>query len=337
MSRSHDSRARIHEKTGSQHVDLPQGFCQRHLGETSAQTHVPERDLVLQKLEYLTHAIERLEKNQATTRYVSDSEAELPARDQLKDRRVKRKLKFSEKNPSGSKEGKNRCPSPRKKAISQQSTSVFDRIGRLSQIPSTSREQKVRRKERAPSTTGSSVQNTPNELELMKRRLAKLKAKQKNIPKEYITDRHSPFSKDILAKPLPKNLKMPQLTSYEDGNDLVGHLDRYTSWMELQGANDAIMCRAFLLTFRNRAMRWFKKLPQRSIWSWNDLSAQFVSTFMGAKAQSIPKKRPINIKQRWTESLRSYVDRFSKRIVEVDKISEDAALIAILSGLRTKR
>ncbi|KAL2480061.1 Uncharacterized protein Adt_33027 [Abeliophyllum distichum] len=30
------------------------------------------------------------------------------------------------------------------------------------------------------------------------------------------------------------------------------------------------------------------------------------------------------------------MDRFSKRIVEVDKISDDAALMAVLSGLRTK-
>ncbi|KAL2512031.1 Retrotrans gag domain-containing protein [Abeliophyllum distichum] len=101
----------------------------------------------------------------------------------------------------------------------------------------------------------SSLQNTPDELEMMEQRLAELEAKQKNTPEEYTTDRHSPFTEDILAKPLPKKLKMPQLISYEDGNDPVGHLDRYTSWMELQGASDAIMYRAFPLTFENRAMR----------------------------------------------------------------------------------
>ncbi|KAL2524578.1 Retrotrans gag domain-containing protein [Abeliophyllum distichum] len=149
----------------------------------------------------------------------------------------------------------------------------------------------MRRKEEAPSMAASSIQNTPDELELMKRRLAKLEVKQKSPPEEYTTYRHSPFLEDILTKPLPDKLKMPQLTSYEDSNDPIGHLDRYTSWMELQGASDAIMCRAFPLIFRNRAMRWFKKLPQRSIRSWNDLSSQFVSTFMGARARSIPKER----------------------------------------------
>ncbi|KAL2542100.1 Uncharacterized protein Adt_03078 [Abeliophyllum distichum] len=114
-------------------------------------------------------------------------------------------------------------------------------------------------------------------------------AKQKNILEEYTTDRHSPFLENILAKPLAEKLKMPQLTSYDDGNNLVGHLDRYTSWMELQGASDAIMCRAFPLMFENRAMRWFRKLPQRSIRSCNDLSSQFVSTFMGQELDLLPK------------------------------------------------
>ncbi|KAL2480541.1 Gag-pol polyprotein [Abeliophyllum distichum] len=286
MSRSHDSRVRSYGRTGSQHVNLPQVFRSRLLGETSAQTHTPERDAVLQKLEYLTYAIERLEKNQATTRQISDSEVESSTHDKPKDRHVKRRLDFENKSPSKSNGGKSIRSSLPKKVATQQSVSIFDRLGHSSQIP---REQEAQRKKEAPSMAASSVQDTPDELEVMKQRLAGLETKQKNTLEQYTTDRHSPFTEDILAKLLPEKLKMPQLTSYEDGNDLVGHLDRYTSWMELQGANDTIMCRAFPLTFGNRAMRWFKKLPQRSIRNWNDLSGQFVSTFMGARTRSTIK------------------------------------------------
>ncbi|KAL2512317.1 Gag-pol polyprotein [Abeliophyllum distichum] len=280
MSHSHDSRVHSHGRTGSQHVNLPQVFRRRQQGKTSAQTRALERDVVLQKLEYLTRAIERLEKNQATTRQIFDSEAESPASDKSKDRRVKKRLDFGDKSPSKSKRGKSIHSSPPRKAATQQSISVFDRLGQFSQIP---REREAQRKKEASSMVASIVQDTLDELELMKQQLAELEARQKNIPEEYTTDRHSPFMEDILAKSLPKKLKMSQLTSYEDGNDPVGHLDRYTSWMELQGASVAIMCRAFSLTFENRAMRWFKKLPQRSIRSWNDLSSQLVSTFIGAR------------------------------------------------------
>ncbi|KAL2492193.1 Ribonuclease H [Abeliophyllum distichum] len=83
-------------------------------------------------------------------------------------------------------------------------------------------------------------------------------------------------------------------------------------------------------------MRWFKKLQQLSIRSWNDLSSQFVSTFMGIRARSTPKESLVNIKQGRTEFLRSNMNHFNNKIVEVDKISDDAALMAVLSGLRTK-
>ncbi|KAL2479481.1 Uncharacterized protein Adt_32447 [Abeliophyllum distichum] len=192
MSRSHDSRVRSQGRIGSQHVNHPQVFRRRQQGETSAQTLAPERDAVLQKLEYLTHAIERLEKNQATTRQISDSEAESPVHDKSEDRRVKKRLDFGDKSSLESKGGKSIRPNPPRKAATQRSVSVFDRLG------------------------------------------------------------------------------------------------------------------------------------------------QFVSTFMGARTQSTPKERLVSIKKSRTESLRSYIDRFSKRIVEVDKIFDDAALMEVLSGLRTK-
>ncbi|KAL2470248.1 Gag-pol polyprotein [Abeliophyllum distichum] len=289
MSRSHDSGVRSHGRIGSQHVNLLQVFCRRQQGETSTQTRAPERNVVLQKLEYLTCAIERLEKNQVTTRQISDSEAESPARDKSKDRHVKRRLDFGDKSPSESNGGKSIRSSPPRKAATQRSVSVFDRLGQSSQIP---REQEAQRKKGSPSMAASSVQDTPDELELMKQRLAELEEKQKNTLEEYTIDRHSPFTEDILAKPLPEKMKMPQLTSYEDGNDPVGHFDRYTSWIELQEASDAIMYRAFSLTFGNRVMKWFKKLPQRSIRNWNDFSSQFVSTIMGGKNSIYPKRAP---------------------------------------------
>lgn len=65
---------------------------------------------------------------------------------------------------------------------------------------------------------------------------------------EYFTNRHSSFIEDILAEPLLDKLKMPQLTQYEGKEDPFNHIDNYSSCMELQWANDAIMCRAFLVT-----------------------------------------------------------------------------------------
>lgn len=69
---------------------------------------------------------------------------------------------------------------------------------------------------------------------------------------ECITNRHSPSIECILVEPLPDMLKMPHITEYDRGGP-ISDLDKYMLWMELQGANNAIMYRAFFLTLGNKA------------------------------------------------------------------------------------
>lgn len=57
---------------------------------------------------------------------------------------------------------------------------------------------------------------------------------------------------------------------------------------------------------------------------------------MGTKARTIPKEYLVNIKQGGSEALKSYLNQFSKQIMEVEEISDDTALMVPLSGLRPK-
>ncbi|XP_022841985.1 uncharacterized protein LOC111365684 [Olea europaea var. sylvestris] len=102
------------------------------------------------------------------------------------------------------------------------------------------------------------------------------------------------------------------------------------------GASNAIMCRAFPLTLKDKAQRWFRRLHERSVKDWNDLAMAFLAQFMGSKARTTPKERLVSIKQGRSESLKSYLSRFNKQSIEVEKISDGAALMAILARLRPK-
>lgn len=82
---------------------------------------------------------------------------------------------------------------------------------------------------------------------------------------EYLGKRHSPFTEGILIEHLPKKLKIPQLVACEEKGDPLSHQDKYTSWMKLQGASDAIMCRAFPLTLGDKAQKWFRRMYERSV------------------------------------------------------------------------
>ncbi|KAL2505917.1 Uncharacterized protein Adt_21538 [Abeliophyllum distichum] len=101
---------------------------------------------------------------------------------------------------------------------------------------------------------------------------------------EFFTSRNSFFSEDILLESLPDKLKMPQLTRYKEENDLVSHLNKYTSWMEPKDAGGAIMGRLFSLTLGDKGQRWLRMLSQRSIKIWNDLAIAFLAQFMVSQA-----------------------------------------------------
>lgn len=68
-----------------------------------------------------------------------------------------------------------------------------------------------------------------------------------------------------------------------------------------------------------------------------DLAAAFLTQFIGSKAGTTPKEHLVNVRQGKRESLKSYLSRFNKQSIEVERISHDAALMAMLSSLLPKK
>ena len=69
-----------------------------------------------------------------------------------------------------------------------------------------------------------------------------------------------PFMKDILEAPLPVKIKMHQIKLYGGEGDPTEHLETIRSWMELQGAIGAAMCRTFSPTLIVAARKSYRKL-----------------------------------------------------------------------------
>lgn len=123
----------------------------------------------------------------------------------------------------------------------------------------------------------------------LKMRIANFKAKNKGIVEEYLTKRHSPFTEDIVVEPLPEKLKIPELIGNEGEGDTFSHLDEYTSKMEQQGACDVIMCQTFRLTLGDKAQWWFRRMYQRSIKNWTDLTTVVLAQLWAPKLKQHPK------------------------------------------------
>ena len=134
--------------------------------------------------------------------------------------------------------------------------------------------------------------------------------------------------------PLPHKFRMLQIDSYDGVKDPLDHLETFKTSMHLQGVADEIMCRAFPTTLKGAARIWFNQLMPNSISTFKELSAQFTVHIIGGHRYKKSTACLMSIKQREDETLRSYISRFNKEALSINKASDKILVTAFTNGLR---
>ena len=104
--------------------------------------------------------------------------------------------------------------------------------------------------------------------------------------------------------------------------------------MHLQGVADEIMCRAFPTTLKGPTRVWFSRMMPKSISTFKELSAQFVSYFIRGNKYKKSTACLMSIKQQEDETLRSYITRFNKEALSIDEADDKILVAAFTNGLR---
>ncbi|XP_075670186.1 uncharacterized protein LOC142639948 [Castanea sativa] len=60
----------------------------------------------------------------------------------------------------------------------------------------------------------------------------------------------SPFTNEVLNRPLLPKFRLPQLESYDGSKDPMDHIESFKTLMLLQRTPDKVMCTAFLITLK---------------------------------------------------------------------------------------
>ena len=94
------------------------------------------------------------------------------------------------------------------------------------------------------------------------------------------------------------------------------------------------MCRVVPTTLKGAARIWFSRLTPNSIGTFKELSAQFTSHFIGRHWYKKSTACLMNIKQREDEMLRSYITRFNKEALSIDKANDKILVAAFTNGLQ---
>ena len=144
----------------------------------------------------------------------------------------------------------------------------------------------------------------------------------------------SPFIASVNCFPLPHKFYMPHIDSYNGVKDPLDHLETFKTLMNLQGVADKILCKAFPTTLKGAARFWFSQLTPGSISTFKELSAQFTLHFIGGHRYKKSTACLMNIKQREDEMMRSYITRFNKEALSIDKVDEKILVTAFTNGLQ---
>ena len=106
---------------------------------------------------------------------------------------------------------------------------------------------------------------------------------------------------------------------------------------EIQGLNDFQKCRVFPLTLEEQAREWYWRLKKGSIGNFKELCELFVVHFRGSCIPEQDTSRLKKLVQREFESLRSFVTKYHKEVINLGAFDHPDTLKRLKKGLRINR
>ena len=130
----------------------------------------------------------------------------------------------------------------------------------------------------------------------------------------------------ILSYELPRGFVIPPFAMYDGSFDPYDHMLHFNKAMIFNAGDNRLLCKVFLASLKGSALAWFHKLPRRSINSFSELWAAFVSQYLCSVQQKGNISSLQTIFKREDESIRGFTRRFGGTIQQIDSYSMDAVL-----------
>jgi hypothetical protein len=130
----------------------------------------------------------------------------------------------------------------------------------------------------------------------------------------------------------------PHLPEKYDGTTNPSEFQQvYVTAITAAGGNTVVMATYFHVALSGPARTWLMNLAQRSIYSWEDLCAQFVANFASAYQQHGVEAHLHALRQEPGETLRKFISRFTKVRGTIPRISNASIITAFRQGVRDKK
>nr|XP_027086729.1 uncharacterized protein LOC113708473 [Coffea arabica] len=145
--------------------------------------------------------------------------------------------------------------------------------------------------------------------------------------------RAPPFTDDINEERLLSNFKLPVIPSYDGRCDPEYHIHVFISAFRLYCISDPIICRTFSVFLQGTTRKYFWGLEPRSISILGELVDKFLHRFISSRPTIKTSAYLLNIQQNSGESLRTYVQRFQDKNVQILDPKEQVTIAAFTNRL----
>jgi hypothetical protein len=143
------------------------------------------------------------------------------------------------------------------------------------------------------------------------------------------------FTRRVRTTPVPKGFKLPHdQQKYDGSQEPSSWLSDYLQAVRILGGSKETAMQSLQLHLTGASRSWLSKLERETTGSWEELTKQFTSNFKSTY------KRPTSIEevkacvQQRSETLRSYIQRWSIIKNSAVEVSDEQAIDAFTLGLR---
>ncbi|XP_075504535.1 uncharacterized protein LOC142541974 [Primulina tabacum] len=142
-----------------------------------------------------------------------------------------------------------------------------------------------------------------------------------------------PFSDVIVRKPLSGHFKSFKIKDYDGSSDPEEHPALFKNIAMLRCYGDKIKCKVFLTTLVDSAHSWFEGLSPHSIQSFEHLKKLFLHHFSNSNMYKKTTFSSFEVKQCPEETLRSYIRRFNRVVLDVPSCAPETKTTVFTQGL----
>jgi len=124
---------------------------------------------------------------------------------------------------------------------------------------------------------------------------------------------------------------------YDGFTDSDEYLNVFKAEMTLYTTNKVVWCKVFPTSLQEGSLGWFTGLPNNSVGNFKVLSTKFTMQYVTSRPHHTSSMSLLNVKQEKRESLRAFMDRFSKVCMGIINLMPEIAMHHLVSTIRPGR